>query len=181
MDEYVRELPVPTFVRRTGKREGLIRTRLVGAEAASGSVLVFLDAHIEVTRGWLVPLLAEISEDRTKVMLPVIDEISHKTFAYDATENDHERGGVEWRLFHFWIRSDPSGLLPGQDESDPFPSPTMIGCSIIVDRELFFESGSYDSEMKIWGGENIEMSLRTWMCGGSILKHPCSRVGHVYR
>lgn len=103
LDDYVKTLPVPTFVKRTGKREGLIRTRLVGARAATGSVLVFLDAHIEVTKGWLVPLLSEISEDRTRVMLPVIDELSHKTFAYEPIDNDHERGGVEWRLFHFWI------------------------------------------------------------------------------
>ena len=29
-----------------------------------------------------------------------------------------------------------------------------------MDREYFYRMGSYDTEMKIWGGENIEMSLR---------------------
>ena len=37
---------------RTSKREGLIAARQVGADAAKGDVIVFLDAHCEATKGW---------------------------------------------------------------------------------------------------------------------------------
>ena len=67
LDKFCKTLPVPVKIFRNKKRIGLIRSRLVGAEAATGDTLTFLDAHIEATYGWLVPLLYEVKKNRLNI------------------------------------------------------------------------------------------------------------------
>lgn len=180
LDEHVRKrLPSKVTVIRNARREGLIRGRMIGAAHATGDVLVFLDSHCEVNEMWLQPLLAAIRQDRRTVVCPVIDIISADTLAYSASPV--VRGGFNWGLHFKWDLVPPSELGGPGGATAPIKSPTMAGGLFAMDRRYFDELGQYDGGMDIWGGENLEISFRIWMCGGQLLILPCSRVGHVFR
>lgn len=181
MDAYVNGLPVPTKVIRAKERIGLVRARLLGAREAKAQVLTFLDAHCECTIGWLESLLQRIAEDRTRVVCPVIDIIHDDTFAYVKSFELHW-GALNWQLHFRWYTLSGQRLQERKkDIIYPFPTPAMAGGLFAIDKQYFFELGAYDDQMKIWGGENLEMSFRIWQCGGSIEIVPCSHVGHLFR
>ncbi|KAK0417332.1 hypothetical protein QR680_012948 [Steinernema hermaphroditum] len=166
---------------RLPKRHGLIRAKLAGAKRAKGQAIIFLDSHCEANEGWLPPLLQRIHDNRKAVICPVIDFISAETMSYSGDPNVGSVGGFWWSLHFRW---DP---IPEREKSrrksnvEPINSPTMAGGLLAADREYFLEVGGYDEGMHIWGGENLELSFRVWMCGGSIEFIPCSHVGHIFR
>ncbi|XP_050725170.1 polypeptide N-acetylgalactosaminyltransferase 35A-like isoform X2 [Eriocheir sinensis] len=164
---------------KTPQREGLIRARVFGARQAVGQVLVFLDSHVEVNEGWMEPLLARVGEDSHHVVTPIIDVISPDTFQY--TPSPLVRGGFNWGLHFKWDTIPQAYFADKRNFVRPIKSPTMAGGLFAMDRIYFKELGEYDMGMDVWGGENLEMSFRIWMCGGQLEIIPCSRVGHIFR
>lgn len=180
LDQYVsQKLQGKVKLVRNQRREGLIRGRMIGASHATGEVLVFLDSHCEVNQAWLQPLLAPIQRDRRTVVCPVIDIISADTLTY--SPSPIVRGGFNWGLHFKWDPVPPSELNGPEGGIGPIRSPTMAGGLFAMNRKYFNELGQYDDGMDIWGGENLEISFRIWMCGGQLLIIPCSRVGHIFR
>uniref|UniRef100_W5N4C9 Polypeptide N-acetylgalactosaminyltransferase n=1 Tax=Lepisosteus oculatus TaxID=7918 RepID=W5N4C9_LEPOC len=180
LDAYIlKNLRGKVKVVRNEKREGLIRGRMIGASHATGEVLVFLDSHCEVNELWLQPLLSPIKEDRRTVVCPVIDIISADTLVYSSSPI--VRGGFNWGLHFKWDPVPLSEMNSPEGPVAPIRSPTMAGGLFAMERKYFNELGQYDSGMDIWGGENLEISFRIWMCGGRLLIIPCSRVGHIFR
>jgi polypeptide N-acetylgalactosaminyltransferase len=150
---------------------------------AKGPSLTFLDSHIECMTGWLEPLLDRVARDPTNVPCPMIDVIDDKTFGVSGQTdlNNAEVGGFDWTLSFRWHVLPDSERKRKSDPSEPTRSPTMAGGLFSIDKAFFEKLGMYDPEFDIWGGENLELSFKTWMCGGTLEVIPCSHVGHIFR
>jgi polypeptide N-acetylgalactosaminyltransferase len=164
---------------RLNERVGLIQAKINGAREATGDVLMFMDSHCECNDGWLEPLLDTIHADRRAVAIPIIDAIEFETFEHRTSIL--QRGMFSWSLNFIWqdITNQEQALRSGPPEA--LVSPAMAGGIFAIDRKFFWDVGAYDEGMDTWGGENIEMSFRIWMCGGQLVTLPCSRIGHVFR
>lgn len=175
-------LPKLKILRAT-ERIGLIRARIMGAVAATGEILTFLDSHIECTEGWLEPLLDRIATNPTNVVCPIVGVIDPKTFNIRSqfSENDLQLGGFDWDLTFRWFNLPEREKQRKKNPWDPTQSPTMPGGLFSIDKAFFKKLGMYDPEFDIWGGENLEISFKTWMCGGTLEFLPCSHVQHVFR
>nr|XP_033780747.1 polypeptide N-acetylgalactosaminyltransferase 5-like [Geotrypetes seraphini] len=180
LDKYMQKFP-KVRVLHLKERHGLIRARVAGANIATGDVLTFLDSHVECNVGWLEPLLERVHLNRKKLACPVIDIISDKDMSY-ITVDSYQRGIFTWPMNFGW-KPIPLEVIKKNKikESDPIRCPVMAGGLFSIDRKYFYELGTYDPGLDVWGSENMELSFKVWMCGGEIEIIPCSKVGHVFR
>lgn len=77
---------------------------MIGCVNAEGPALVFMDAHIEVTAGWLEPLIDPIARNPNATTLPVVDGLDADTFEYkyNPDPTTYMVGGFRWNLIYKW-------------------------------------------------------------------------------
>ncbi|XP_019622702.1 PREDICTED: N-acetylgalactosaminyltransferase 7-like isoform X1 [Branchiostoma belcheri] len=186
LDDYLVQFKGLVKLVRNKQREGLIQARSIGARSATrGKILVYLDSHCEVGINWAPALISPIAVNRTTCTVPLIDVIDGNNYNIygqgGGDEYGHARGAWDWSLLWKRVPNTPRERARHKYHSEPYRSPAMAGGLFAIDREYFFELGLYDPGLKIWGGENFEISYKIWQCGGEVLFTPCSRIGHIYR
>lgn len=168
------------------ERIGLTRSKVVGTIGVKSPVIIFLEPHCVFGESWLEPLLHRLAvSSKSTVVMPVIDLIN-EPYAENMPKSQMY-GKASLNAGGFDLETLTFTWLPLQDrnrtyrEPDIFATPAMPGGIFAMWRSFWEESGRYDEGMGEWGGENIEMSIRLWTCGGRIEAVPCSRLFHWFR
>ncbi|CAM4986942.1 unnamed protein product [Rotaria socialis] len=183
LPEYIKKWNGLVKYVRTKQRVGLVEARVVGARAAQGDVIVILDAHCECVTNWLPPLLTRIALNRKTLAVPIVDGIEWNTLQHNSAYfgDTRYRGIWEWGFLYKETEIPERERNKMKYRTEPYKSPTHAGGLLAIDKKWFFELGAYDPDIKIWGGEQYELSFKVWMCGGQVEWVTCSHVGHLYR
>ncbi|XP_078738443.1 polypeptide N-acetylgalactosaminyltransferase 18-like [Lampetra fluviatilis] len=162
---------------RHAARRGLSAARVTGVRAASGPVVAVMDAHVEFPVGWAEPILARIQEDRRVVVSTVFDNTHYDTLEVHRYESQAQT--FTWQLWCTYM-VPPLEWINSKDPTAPIRSPIVMGC-MAASKSYLEEIGFLDEGMQVYGGENVELGLRVWQCGGSVEVLPCSRLAHIER
>ena len=157
LKDYVSTLPKVKIL-HSPTRIGLIKARMMGAVNSEGPALIFMDAHIEVTKGWLEPLLDRLVINQNITAISVVDTLDMETLEYRYRKEPENIPvtGFDWNLMFNWKSIPESERLRRKNPNEPVYSPTMLGAFFVIDKDFFQLLGMYDPEYDIWGAENLE-------------------------
>ncbi|XP_050400382.1 polypeptide N-acetylgalactosaminyltransferase 1-like [Patella vulgata] len=164
---------------RTPYKMGPASTRNYGARHTKGNVIIFFDSHCEVDSGWIEPLLDAISKDRTRIVVPVINVIRPDTME-SVGSNQRMKTQISWSLGALFGPFRES-IWEKHKITDPIQQPSLMGAMFAMDREYFFKIGGMGDYFNGWGGEDVDLAIKSWLCGGGLALCRCSTIGHVYK
>ena len=154
---------------------GLINAKKQGGDKATGDVLTFLDCHVlprdygEENRAWTDGIMSRIAGNYRRIVVPSITDLDAEKWEEIGRPKGVAKCYLTMDVDFRWF-----------DSEDDFV-PIMSGGLLAMSRRWWTETGGYDTAMIGWGGENIDQSLRAWLCGGEIVQATDSHVAHMWR
>lgn len=164
--DFLEEENWPQVRRIDLKDGGISNARNLGAREARHDTLVFLDAHCIPRKGWLQPLLAALEADSNGIVAPAVSVLGNtqsKGYGADLAAPDL---GFDWR-----------GDAASEDVHE---IPLACGCAMAMRRDYLLEVGAFDA-IRTYGMEDTELSIRTWLLGGTVRVVPASEVAHRFK
>lgn len=148
---------------------GLIGAKQDGGMAATGDIITFFDCHVAPQSGWHKSFLRLVGENYRRIVVPRITDLDITTWTQRGGGGGQAKCYLTWDADFKWFES-----------SDPYV-PVLSGGLLGISRRWWNETRGYDDRMVGWGGENLDQSLRSWLCGGEIMIAEEAHVAHMWR
>eukprot|EP00931_Biecheleriopsis_adriatica_P065755 TRINITY_DN40232_c0_g1_i1.p1 TRINITY_DN40232_c0_g1~~TRINITY_DN40232_c0_g1_i1.p1 ORF type:complete len:576 (+),score=114.39 TRINITY_DN40232_c0_g1_i1:242-1729(+) len=148
---------------------GLMVAKKTGGDSAKGDILVFLDCHVSPQKSWYEEIRKLIVENPKRMVVPAITDLDLTSWEEVKHSNVNTKTYLTWGADFDWF-----------DDDSPYV-PVMSGGLLALSSYWWRQTGGYDAGMRGWGGENLDQSLRSWLCGGEIMRAKSSRVAHMWR
>lgn len=156
-------------VERHKSIQGLMIAKQTGGDAAAGEFIGFFDCHVAPGHGWHAELISRLRESPKRLVVPTITDLDIDAWDEKAVSATYSKCYIGWDADFMWF-----------DDSSDF-IPIISGGLVATTRQWWVESGGFDKDMRGWGGENVDQSLRAWLCGGDVVRARSSRVAHMWR
>lgn len=164
------------------ERQGVAATKDLAARSSRGAVLVFLDGHCKPEPGALERLVSGVEEaGGDAILIPAVPALDVDRWENNVYQTGH--GGLIdlERLECRWLGLDR--MRPaGRGHPRPlFEAPTLVGCCLAIGRSLYERLGGFDTDMRMWGIEDLDFGLKTWLMGHPTFNDPAAIIGHRFR
>ncbi|MGD0009753.1 MAG: glycosyltransferase [Terriglobia bacterium] len=155
---------------------GVLQSRRRGASIATGSVLVWLDAHMSFAPDWLEHMMAHVDSGAL---------LCAAWWDYELTKPQCWGADFLWRAERDYAKGHCPGLdfrhrtqFPGEGAVDV---PMVMGACYLMLRESYERIGGFSPLFRIWGKDEQDISARAWLAGLGVKCVTGARVGHLSR
>jgi GT2 family glycosyltransferase len=148
------------------ERSGIAAARNIGSKLATGSHLVFLDAHCRLDFDCLRILQEALDRRPDAIVAPAICDFGGTVYGCGARLIDAELR-IRW-------------LPPNSESEVPYLLPIAPGGCLAMGKATFQHLGGFGAFREL-GLEDIELSLRAWRAGIDVLAVPDAKLQHRFR
>ena len=156
------------LVKTTGL--GASNARNAGAEKANGKYYIFCDAHLFFEDDWIENLIE-----------PIEKGIAHGVVPGIAPHDNPNKVGYGYTLNLEKFKATFNGKRILTNGRNPVETPFLPGGCLAVSRTVFDAIGGFDKGFKVWGHEDLEISLKMWLFGYKCYVQPKTKILHVFR
>jgi glycosyltransferase involved in cell wall biosynthesis len=164
---------------RFNTRRGAGEARHHGALLAQTNKLLFIDAHMRFTSGWLDNALNNMAGRPYTLWCGVCLGLNKSNM--DINKPMGEYNGADL-VFH----NDKTSQVfegvwtPLREEEGNYQIPCIMGACYFMHRDWFFYIRGLETN-RMWGYEEPFLSIKTWLAGGEVRLMRDVRIGHQFR